>query len=59
MALRLSEGLGSTLDDCFDAMTVRIDYEASIVVGAVVGPWSRAAVVSASMQKRLLVELVH
>ena len=59
MAVRLNDWLGGTVDDCFDAMTVRIDYEASIVVGAVVGPWSRAAVVSASMQKRSLVELVH
>ena len=59
LALPLTEGLGSTVDDRLHAMTIWIDHEASIVVGAIVRPWPRATVVFASVQKRLLVELVH
>ena len=59
MGLASSEGLGSTVDDRLHAVTVRIDYEASVVIWAIVRPWSRASVVLASMQKRLFVKLVH
>jgi hypothetical protein len=59
LTFELSEGLRSTVDDGLYAMAIRIDYEASIVVGAIVWSWSRASVVFAPVQERLLVELVH
>ena len=51
LTFELSEGLGSAVDDGLYAMAVRIDYEASIVVGAIVWSWSRASVVFAPMQE--------
>jgi hypothetical protein len=36
LALRLSEGLGSTVHHGLDAMAIRVDYEASVVVSTVV-----------------------
>ena len=59
LALRLGECLGSTVYDGLYAMAVRIDYEACVVVGTIVGSWSRAPVIFASVKERLLVELVH
>ena len=56
---RLSAGLGITVDYGLNAVAVWVNYEASIVVGAVVGPWAWASVVPTSVQKRLLVELMH
>ena len=59
MALRLSEGLGSTGDDRFYSMTVWVDHEAGVVVGAIFWPWPGTTVVLAPVKKRLLVELMH
>jgi len=59
LVLGLSEGLGSTVDDRFHAVTVWVNNEAGVVVLAIGRPRSRAAVVLTSVQKRLPMELVY
>lgn len=57
--VRLTEGLGSTVYHGLDAMTVRVDYEASVVAVAVLWPWPGAPVVCAPVLHCLRMEFMH